>query len=115
MIQAIWFAILLTVVSSFSSCGGGYKGSTNSNQMPVSITAQPANQTVTVGQTATFSVAASGTPPLTYQWQKNGANISGAVAATYPTPPTAATDTGAKFDVVVSNYAGSLTSSMATL
>ena len=115
MTQAIWFAILFTVVSSFSSCGGGYKGSTNSNQMPVSITAQPANQTVTVGQTATFSVAASGTPPLTYQWQKNGANISGASAASYPTPPTAATDSGAKFDVVVSNYAGSVTSSMATL
>jgi hypothetical protein len=115
MTQAIWFAILFIVVSSFSSCGGGYKGSTNSNQMPVSITAQPANQTVTVGQTATFSVAASGTPPLTYQWQKNGANISGASAASYPTPPTAATDSGAKFDVVVSNYAGSVTSSMATL
>jgi hypothetical protein len=115
MIQAIWFAILLTVVSSFSSCGGGYRGSTNSNQMPVSITAQPANQTVTVGQTATFSVTASGTPPLTYQWQKNGADISGASAASYTTPTTAPADSGAKFDAVVSNYAGSLTSTMATL
>ena len=115
MIQAILFAILLTVVSSFSSCGGGYTGSTNSNQMPVSITAQPANQTVTVGQTATFSVAASGTAPLTYQWQKNGANISGAGAASYTTPATASTDSGAMFDVVVSNYAGGVTSTMATL
>jgi hypothetical protein len=115
MIQAILFMILLTVVSSFSSCGGGYKGSTNSNQMPVSITAQPANQIVTVGQTATFSVATSGTPPLTYQWQKNGANISGAGATSYTTSAAASTDSGAMFDVVVSNYAGSVTSTMATL
>ncbi len=114
-IQAIWFAIFLTVVSSFSGCGGGYGGSTTSNQMPVSISAQPANQTVTVGQTATFSVAATGTSPLTYQWRKNGANISGASAASYTTPATASTDNGAKFDVVVSNYAGSVTSTMATL
>jgi hypothetical protein len=41
------------------------------------ITAQPVNQTVTAGQTATFSVLASGTAPLGHQWQKNGANISG--------------------------------------
>src|ERR1700722_7796125 len=45
------------------------------------ITAQPANQTVTAGQTATFTVAATGTAPLSYQWQKNGSAISGATAA----------------------------------
>src|SRR5438876_7944808 len=45
------------------------------------ITAQPANQTVTTGQTATFAVVAGGTAPLSYQWQKNGANITGATAA----------------------------------
>jgi immunoglobulin I-set domain protein len=80
-----------------------------------SITTQPANQTVTVGQTATFSVAAAGTAPLSYQWQKNNANISGANAASYTTPATAAGDNNAKFDVVVSNSAGSQTSAMATL
>jgi hypothetical protein len=79
------------------------------------ITTQPANQSVTVGQTATFSVTATGTAPLTYQWQRNSANISGATAATYTTPATVATDNGAKFDVVVSNSAGSQTSTMATL
>src|SRR6266404_3744146 len=36
------------------------------------ITTQPANQTVTAGQTATFTVVATGTAPLSYQWQKNG-------------------------------------------
>src|SRR6266446_5072713 len=46
-----------------------------------SITAQPASQTVTAGQTATFSVTASGTAPLTYQWKKNGAVVSSGPSA----------------------------------
>ncbi len=79
------------------------------------ITAQPVNQTVTVGQTATFSVTATGSAPLSYQWQKNSANISGATASSYTTPATASGDNGAMFDVVVSNSAGSKTSAMATL
>ena len=80
-----------------------------------SITAQPANTTVTVGQTASFSVGASGTSPLTYQWRKNAANISGATASSYLTPATTTGDNGAKFDVVVSNPDGSMTSSAAVL
>ncbi|HEV2523141.1 MAG TPA: choice-of-anchor D domain-containing protein, partial [Candidatus Acidoferrales bacterium] len=44
----------------------------------VSITTQPASQSVTAGQTATFSVVATGSGTLTYQWKKNGAVISGA-------------------------------------
>jgi hypothetical protein len=79
------------------------------------ITAQPVNQTVTAGQTATFSVVAGGTAPLTYRWRKNGVNIAGAKLAIYTTPATAATDSGATFDVVVSNTAGSVTTSAATL
>jgi hypothetical protein len=79
------------------------------------ITAQPANQTVTVGQTATFAVAASGTAPLSYQWQKNGANIAGATAASYTTPATTTLDNGAAFIVVVSNSAGNAASNPATL
>ena len=79
------------------------------------ITTQPANQTVTVGQTAIFSVVASGTAPLSYQWQKNGANIGGATSASYTTPATTSTDNGSTFKVVVSNSAGSMTSNPATL
>jgi len=87
------------------------------NAAPVapSITAQPANQTVTAGQTASFSVAATGTAPLSYQWQKNGTNITGATAATYTTPATTSSDNGAQLTVVVSNTAGSATSNAATL
>jgi hypothetical protein len=83
--------------------------------LPPTITTQPANQTVTAGQTATFSVTASGSGTLTYQWSKNGAAISGATAASYTTPATAATDNGAQFTAVVTGSAGSVTSSAATL
>lgn len=80
-----------------------------------SITTQPANQSVTVGQTAAFSATAAGTAPLTYQWQKNGAAIAGATASAYTTPATAVTDSGSKFLVVVTNAAGAVSSSIATL
>ncbi|HEV2195107.1 MAG TPA: immunoglobulin domain-containing protein [Candidatus Acidoferrum sp.] len=80
-----------------------------------SITTQPASQTVTAGQTATFSVAATGTAPLAYQWNKNGVVISGAASSSYSTPATTSSDNGAQFTVVVNNTAGSVTSSAATL
>ena len=79
------------------------------------ITSQPVAATVAVGKTATFSVNATGTAPLNYQWRKNSANISGATASSYVTPATTSGDNGAKFDVVVNNSAGSMTSSEAML
>jgi fibronectin type 3 domain-containing protein len=79
-----------------------------------SITTQPASQTVTAGQSVTFSVVASGTAPLGYQWQKNGTAISGATASSYTISPAQASDAG-NYSVVVSNSAGSATSSTATL
>lgn len=82
---------------------------------PPSITTQPSNQTVNAGQTATFNVTATGTAPLSYQWQKNGVNLSGANAVSYTTPPTVAGDGGATFRCIVSNTAGSATSATATL
>ena len=87
----------------------------NAGAVAPSITTQPANQTVTVGQTATFTVVAAGTAPLSYQWQKNGTAISGATAASYTTPATISSDNAAQFVVVVSNSAGSVTSNAATL
>jgi Zn-dependent metalloprotease len=80
-----------------------------------SITSQPASVSVAAGSTASFSVTASGTAPLSYQWRKNGTNISGATSASYTTPATASADNGATFSVVVSNSAGSVTSNNATL
>jgi len=88
---------------------------TDSAAVAPTITTQPTNQTVTAGKTATFAVVAAGTSPLSYQWQKNGANIAGAVSASYTTPTTATSDSGSTFAVVVSNTAGTVTSAGATL
>jgi len=95
-------------------------GTTSGNALlsvrsPPVITIPPASIAVNPGQTATFSVASSGTIPFTYQWQKNGANIAGATSQTYTTPATTASDNGAQFTVTVSNPAGSAASAAATL
>ena len=79
------------------------------------ITTQPANASVSVGQTATFSVMATGSAPLSYQWLQGSTAISGATAASYTTPATTAANSGEQFQVQVSNTAGSVTSNMATL
>jgi glucose/arabinose dehydrogenase len=78
------------------------------------ITSQPSNVTVAAGQSATFRVTASGTAPLRYQWQRNGANISGATSASYSLT-TSTADNGATFRAIVSNDFGSATSTAATL
>ena len=82
---------------------------------PPAITQQPRNMTVTVGQRATFRVKATGSPPLSYQWKKNGVDITGATLAKYLTPPATLDDNGARFSVVVSNSAGTAISRKARL
>ena len=79
------------------------------------ITQQPVPLSVTVGQPATFTVAATGTAPLAYQWQRNGTAIDGATNTTYALASVAVGDSGAVFRAVVSNAAGSATSNDATL
>ena len=87
----------------------------NAAAVAPAITTQPTSQAVTAGQTATFTVAATGTSPMTYQWMKNGAAISGATSSSYTTPATTTSDNAAKFTVVANNSAGSATSTAATL
>jgi hypothetical protein len=106
---------LLAAFLLFMSGCASTNSKSNSGGAAPSITAQPVSATVAVGQTATFSVVAMGASPLNYQWQKNSANISGATGSSYTTPTTVSGDNGAKFDVVVSNAIGSMTSSAATL
>src|SRR5207244_3820465 len=77
----------------------------NAAAVAPSITTQPASQTVTAGQTAAFSVAATGTAPLSYQWRKNGTAISGPTASTYTTPATTRSHNGPQFTVATSNAA----------
>jgi hypothetical protein len=79
-----------------------------------SIGAHPQSQTVAPGASVTFSVTATGDPPLSYQWQKDGTNLAGATQATLALSNVQPGDAGA-YRVVVSNSAGSATSAAATL
>ena len=78
------------------------------------ITTQPTNTTVTVGATATFSVSASGTPSLSYLWNFNGNNLLTATNPALVITNAQFTNAGTYF-VVVTNTAGSATSSNAVL
>jgi hypothetical protein len=78
------------------------------------ITVQPANVGVLVGKSATFSVKATGTAPLTYQWYFKSKKISGATKASYTIAKVAAANVG-KYDVVVTNTHGKATSHTVTL
>src|SRR6266404_7242932 len=108
--------VLLLAIVNFG-CSGSVAGTPTVNAALVapSITTQPASQTVTASQTASFSVAATGTAPLSYQWNTNGTAISLATSSSYTIPTTTSSDDGALFTVVVSNSAGSITSNAATL
>ncbi len=90
-----------------------YFGIANTNAPPA-ITTQPVNKTVSQGQSATFNVAASGAAPLTYQWQKNGVNISGANAASYTINSVQSADAGS-YRAIVTNSFSNATSNAATL
>lgn len=65
----------------------------NSTGTAPTITTAPANQTVSAGQMATFSLLAACTAPLAYQWQKNTVAIFGATSNSYTTPVTTTADT----------------------
>jgi hypothetical protein len=79
------------------------------------ITTHPVNQTVPLGQPATFTVTASGNLPLSFQWQRNGNNISGASSSSYTIAATQFSDNGALLRCVVANSFGSATSNEAVL
>lgn len=83
---------------------------------PLSITLQPVPQSVHPGQAATFTVGASGTGTLGYQWMKNGTEIPGAVSSSYTTGVTSPADHGARFSARVSDaFGGSALSNSAAL
>ncbi|MBF0457089.1 MAG: hypothetical protein HQK99_04255 [Nitrospirae bacterium] len=100
---------------NFTGCSSSNPPAVSGGLVSASIATQPYSVTVSAGQSATFRVTGAGSPTLTYQWQKNGVNISGATSATYTTPVTTSADNGTVFTVQVSNSVGSVTSNQATL
>ena len=107
------------------ACGGGGSSSSGGGtSIPVApaFTIQPTSQTVAVGQTATFTVVATGTPPLSYQWYQSIGNstsqwnaIPSATSNNYTTPVTILSNSGSNFEVYIENAAGNAFSDMATL
>jgi hypothetical protein len=107
------------------ACGdGGSSSSGGGTSIPVApaFTIQPTSQTVAVGQTATFTVVATGTPPLSYQWYQSIGNstsqwnaIPSATSNNYTTPVTILSNSGSNFEVYIENAAGNAFSDMATL
>ncbi|MEY3450156.1 MAG: hypothetical protein RL749_1786, partial [Verrucomicrobiota bacterium] len=87
---------------------------TLSLQTAPAVSAQPSNQYKAVGQSVTFSVAATGTGPLSYQWSKDGAPILGANSASYAIAAVSAEHVG-RYSVSVSNAVGSVLSQEAEL
>jgi hypothetical protein len=81
---------------------------------PPTIVSQPTNQTTTLGGTASFTVTAGGTLPLSYQWSLNMTNIAGATNATLLLANVQLNQAG-NYAVLVSNVAGSVSSSNAVL
>ena len=105
-------AITLGILS-LTACAGGFGGTAASPLL--TIITQPQSQTVVAGRTATFTVAAAGTGPISYQWSVNGTAIAGAESTSYTTPATTAADSGTVYKAVASNEAGTAASSAATL
>ncbi len=97
--------------------GSGYASAPTvsfSTAAPVIITQQPASQTVNPGAKATFTVAATGTAPLNYQWKFNGSVIAGATSASLTLNSVAAANAGT-YTVEVGNVVGTVASAGATL
>jgi len=81
---------------------------------PPGITAQPSDQRVLLGNSASFNIVVSNPPPLHYQWRFNSTNILNSTNAIFVIPTTTLTNSG-NYSVVVTNLAGSVTSSNALL
>jgi hypothetical protein len=110
--------VLAGTALSFIGCGNG-KSTPSAPNEAVSITMQPLNQTVPIGETATFTVTATSTSPLSYQWSMNGVDIPGATGTSYSTPVPQPSTPGStaigSFQVKVSSAASSIVSNAATL
>jgi hypothetical protein len=97
-----------------ASCGSSGSGGGTSNPVAPTISSQPSGLTVTMGGTATFSVGATGTAPLTYQWFMNTVAV-GTNSSRFTIMQTPTSDNGAQIYVTIGNTAGTITSNTVTL
>jgi PKD repeat protein len=97
-----------------SGCGGNLSPPVTVVPAPPAITTQPQDMTVCEAGAAAFQVVAAGAGPLSYQWQKDGADIAGAVGPDLVISPAVLGD-AAGYRVVVTNEGGSTTSEVAVL
>jgi hypothetical protein len=120
--SAKYYRVTLTAIATYDTNGttgtpvgtqGIYTANTTTTTAPT-ISSQPASATVAAGSSVTFAVTATGTGTLSYQWKKDNADISGATSSSY-TLNNVQTSHAGSYTVVVSNSAGSTTSSVATL
>ncbi len=111
---AITGAISVTVGEYTAVTAGPFTVTTAGGEQAPTITTQPADATVAPGDSAGFSVVASGTAPLSYQWKLGGQAISGATAASY-TITGVTTGHAGSYTVTVSNTVGSVDSTAAVL
>lgn len=117
----VTFTLILSL--TLCACGGGGGGnSSGTNEPPITpnivaptISVQPQDLNASAGDSVSFSVTASGSGQLSYQWLRDGANVSGANSAQYTLPAVQITDSGSKWSVEVRNSAGNVTSVQATL
>jgi hypothetical protein len=105
-----------TITSATVSSSGAYTvtvtnaaGSASSNAATLTVVTQPTSQTVAQGASASFSIAATGTAAITYQWSFNGTAIAGATNATYSIASSQPSNAGS-YTVTVTNAGGSVTS-----
>jgi Immunoglobulin domain/Galactose oxidase, central domain len=80
--------------------------------VPPNITTQPVNQSVSQGGTATFTITATGSGTLSYQWTKGGINLAGAASGILSLPNLQAADAASYACVVTNTLNGTTTSTL---
>ena len=104
--NTLWPATVTKAITFTISGGGG--------ATPPAITIPPVSKSVAIGSNASFNLTATGTAPLSYQWSKGASAIVGATTSSYSIAAVTTNDAG-NYKVVITNSAGSITSSVATL
>lgn len=116
--------VFIAMAVPIAGCGGGSSSpaspapptqSGSSSPVAPAISKQPDIASIPADSTATFTVMATGTEPLSYQWRKQGIPIAGATQSSFTTEAVAIANSGDLYDVIVTNPQGSVTSNKASV